>query len=93
MNLITDSDELRARIREASEWSDMTHVEGDLDDIINAIIAAGWRLVPEGAVVVSRETIEQAIMDSESMDWYVGKDQLSAKHQAYLRAALEDSRP
>ena len=55
MNLITDSDELRARIREASEWSDMTHVEGDLDDIINAIIAAGWRLVPEGSVVVSRE--------------------------------------
>ncbi len=70
MNLITDSDELRARIREASEWSDMTHVEGDLDDIINAIIAAGWRLVPEGSIVVSREDVRivTSVMDGVPLE-------------------------
>ena len=90
MNLITDSDELRARIREASEWSDMTHVEGDLDDIINAIIAAGWRLVPEGSILVSREDVRivTSVMDGVPLE-PSPKRYADAMDRIY--AALEDA--
>lgn len=90
MNLITDSDELRARIREASEWSDMTHVEGDLDDIINAIIAAGWRLVPDDAVVVSREDVRivTSVMDGVPLE---PSPKRYADAMDRLYAAMEDA--
>ena len=100
MNLITDSDELRARIREASEWSDMTHVEGDLDDIINAIIAAGWQKVPEDAVCVSRSLVEFYLTEAEMEvkehadaegDMVIVLDSWTAARDE-LRAALEASR-
>ena len=69
-------DELYDLLRTADYQGNVT--DEDCLDRADALIAAGWRLVPEGSIVVSREDAQMVVYSS----------QVSVRHFAEARARI-----